>query len=306
MSGRWLAVGALLLAAGPVAGQISSPPPAAARANSGTPLSETFTPDTLFPKKQDPPPPPAAGDPSSTTTPPGVGAGADGGLFPTPPPPRKIWAGSADLGLNGASGNSELVNIRAGWNLRRRTEGNVFSTDLQYVYSQQDHSTKTNQALFNTRDEILFPNSKWYTFTAGQLEYDELRAYRFRVGSYAGTGFVVFDQPGLAFKLRSGAGATREFGTDGNQDRWVPELLFGYDFRYKFNDRSTFVSVVDFYPRAPTFSQFRARARAAYEFILDPATGTILRLGVQERYDSDPGNAKRNDLNYFATIGLKF
>jgi hypothetical protein len=31
-----------------------------------------------------------------------------------------------------------------------------------------------------------------------------------------------------------------------------------------------------------------------------------MRLGIQERYDSDPGNAKRNDLNYFATMGIKF
>ncbi len=48
------------------------------------------------------------------------------------------------------------------------------------------------------------------------------------------------------------------------------------------------------------------RARAAYEYILDPEMGMILRLGAQDRYDSNPGNAKRNDLTYFATWGLKF
>ena len=34
--------------------------------------------------------------------------------------------------------------------------------------------------------------------------------------------------------------------------------------------------------------------------------GIVLRLGVQNRYDSDPGLAKRNDLTYFATLGFGF
>src|SRR5207248_8897593 len=103
-----------------------------------------------------------------------------GGLFAPAPPRPKIWAGGADLGLSGATGNSELLNLRGGWNVRRKTERNVFTSDLQYVYSQQDRATKAHQALFNTRDEVLFPSTRWSAFTAGQLEYDLLRAYRFR------------------------------------------------------------------------------------------------------------------------------
>lgn len=295
MPWRWLAAGAVaIVAAGPAAGQFSSPPPAALRAGSGTPLAETFTPDTLFPKT--PPPPPPAPPPADDL---------GDGLLPLPPPP-KLWSGGADLGLNGATGNSELLNMRMNWNVRRRSERNAFTSDLQYVFSQQDHTTKAHQALFNTRDEILFPGSRWSAFTAGQVEYDQLRAYRFRVGQYLGVGYAVVDTPDLVFKPRFGAGATREFGTGGTQDRWVPELLFGYDFRYKMNDRSTFVSILDVYPRASDVRQWRARARAAYEYVLDPKTGTVVRFGVQDRYDSDPGKAKRNDLNYFATFGFKF
>lgn len=303
MPGRWLAVGAFALLAGsPAAAQISSPPPAPARAGSGTPLAETFTPDTLFPKKPDPAPPPPPPAPPEDA--PEIGAGADGGLLPPPRP--KVWFGGADLGLNGATGNSELFNLRVNWNVRRRTDRNVFTSDLQYVYSKQNHSTNTHQALFNTRDELLFPGTPWSVFTAGQVEYDQLRAYRFRVGSYAGAGYTVVDTPTWVLKLRAGAGATREFGTDGARDRWVPELLLGYDFRYRMNDRSTFVSILDYYPKASDVRQWRARARAAYEYVLDPTTGAVVRLGVQERYDSDPGNAKRNDLTYFATFGFKF
>jgi len=87
----------------------------------------------------------------------------------------------------------------------------------------------------------------------------------------------------------------------------VPEAVLGHDLRYRFNDRNSFASVVDFYPRIDRqFGQYRVRTRTAYESVLDPKTGTIVRFGVQERYDSNPGNALRSDLTYFATLGLKF
>jgi hypothetical protein len=301
MGGRLALVAAVCaLAAGTAAAQpISSP-----RGSSGTPLAETFTPDSLFPKKAEPPPvvlpPPVL--PGQDGPP-----GPDGGLLPPKPvPPPKYWSGGADLGLNGATGNSDLVNVRGGWNVRRRSERNSLTSDFQYIYSQQNGSLRTHQALLNSRDEILFPGTRWLAFGASQIEYDQLRSYRFRVGTYLGTGYSVVDQPDLVFKVRAGAGATREFGVEGVQDRWVPEMLYGYDFRYKMNERSTFVSIVDIYPRLDALGQLRARARAAYEYVLDPKTGAVMRLGIQERYDSDPGTAKRNDLNYFVTFGFKF
>ncbi|QEL20358.1 DUF481 domain-containing protein [Limnoglobus roseus] len=301
----WVLLG-LLLGHGWVAAQISSPPPVSQRAASGTPLSETFTPDTLFPKKSDPPaaprPAPVVSDTPATNTP-------DGGLLPPappPPPPPKTWSGSADLGLNGATGNSDIFNIRGGWNVRRKTESNALTSDLQYVYSQQNGTAQSHQVLYNARDEILFSGSRWSAFTASQIEYDEFRAYRFRVGVYAGTALRLVDEKDFTFKLRAGAGATRELGTEGSPSRWLAEFLLGYDFRYKMTDRSTLVSILDFYPRVEDIRQFRMRGRFAYEYLLDPSIGAIFRVGIQERYDSDPGNAKRNDLTYFTTLGFKF
>jgi hypothetical protein len=117
----------------------------------------------------------------------------------------------------------------------------------------------------------------------------------------------VVDDKDLTLRLRAGAGAVREIGRAGVPSRWVPELVFGYDFRYAWNDRSSFVSTLDYYPRVDDFAQYRVRARAAYEYVLDPETGMILRLGAQDRYDSNPGpGVKRNDLTYFATWGMKF
>lgn len=285
----------LILTAPAVAQPISSPPPVSGTASSGMPLSESFSPDSLFPKKPKPSPPKEE-------------LFVEDGLLPIPklPPPPKLWSGSVDLGLNGAVGNSQHFNLRGGWNVRRKTARNSLTSDFQYVYSEWNRSLSTHQALLNTRDELVIPDSRWSPFAAVQLEYDQLRAYRFRVGTYVGSAYRVVDEEDLSFRVRGGVGATRELGSEGWPDRWVSEFLFGYDFRWKWNDRSTLVSIFDIYPRVERPQYFRARLRLAYEYIFYPEMGAVMRFGIQDRYDSDPGPAQPNDLTYFTTVGFKF
>ena len=47
-------------------------------------------------------------------------------------------------------------------------------------------------------------------------------------------------------------------------------------------------------------------ARAAYQVVIDPESGMALRLGVQERYDSNAGTGQPNDFNYYAALGFNF
>ncbi len=294
---------ALFSAAAP--GQIASPSPVTGRSSSAVPLSETFTPSTLFPPSAGSPKPKPAPTPETDFEGP-VETAAKPEWSLLPPRLPQPWSGGADFGLNGAAGNSDVFNFRGGWNVRRKSVDNVLTSDFLYVYSWQNGKTNTQQALFNTRDEILFAGSPWTLFAANQIEYDELRAYRFRIGIYGGVGYTVFDDARMTLRTRAGVGAVRELGTDGAESRWIAEALFGYDFRIKVTEHASLISILDFYPRIIDWGQYRIRARLAYEWVIDPDTGTVLRFGIQDRFDSDPGNAKRNDLTYFTTLGLKF
>jgi hypothetical protein len=220
------------------------------------------------------------------------------------PPPRKIWSGSAEAGFTGQSGNTDVVNVRSGFNAQRKTDENLFVASLLYSLAKQEGLTTQNQALLTARDELLFPGSPWSLFGQTNVEWDEFRVYDLLVGVYAGIGYTVIDDGSTLFKLRSGLGAVRRFG--GPDDQWIPEALSGFDFNHRFSDRQSFLSSLDYYPRLDQFGQYRIRARAAYEIVVDPATGTALRFGAQSRYDSDPGPAKRHDLNYFASLVFNF
>lgn len=228
------------------------------------------------------------------------------GSLPLPPPKR--WFGGFEFGVNGSQGNADVLNLRLGGLVDHKTPGNLFHADLLYTLTRQDGRTNQNQALLNARDEILFPNSPWGVFASSQVEYDQFRQYDFRAGAYAGLSYLVLKTDHAVFKTRVGAGAVREesLGTTGLPGRWVPEALVGMDFNYRFTDRQGFVSSVDVYGNLSQLGQYRVRARAGYEILLDPKYGLVLRLGVQDRYDTLPGLSRRNDLNYFATLLFKF
>lgn len=270
----------------------------AALATAAPALAGDFDP----PWKVAPPPSPNFDPPKAVLTPPPTIVDG-GGLLPSERPP-KLWSGGGEIGLNGADGNSRLFTLRTGFNARRKTDTNLLTTDFLYTYAKQNGSVTQNQALINARDEVLFPGSPWTIFASTNIEYDDLKAYDFLVGVYGGVGYQVIKSDDLDWRLRGGAGAVRQVG--GPQDRWVPELVFGTDVNYKIDDRQSLVTTVDYYPRADNFAQFRVRARTAYQIILDPEYGVTLRLGLQDRYDSNPGPALRNDLTYYATLGFTF
>jgi hypothetical protein len=319
-AGWWPGAFLLLAVAGPADGQQPQPsgPPAGGTtptaANPGPPQAQTIPPPAkdffgaspnqpfnekaLFPNAPPGPAPPPPELPPTLIP--------DGSL--PPPPPPKLWYGGFEVGLNGSQGNADVLSLRVGANADRKTPGNLFHVDLLYTTTRQDGVVNQNQALLNARDEILFPNSPWSVFAATQVEYDEFRAYDFRAGAYAGLSRPWVKTDRTLFKTRFGAGAVREISTarGGPPDRWVPEGLLGFDFNHRFTDRQAFVSTVDVYPNLSQLGQYRVRARAGYEIVVDPKHGMVLRLGVQDRYDSSPGRSHRNDLNYFATLLFKF
>lgn len=309
------------LTAGGAAGQTGGGPGGGAGAQPnigfGSAINQPFNEKSLFPDAKPLIPSNPGGSPVPPSWNPFGSAPPPGAADVTPPlipdgslplPPPKRWFGGFEFGINGSQGNADVLNLRLGGLVDYKTPGNLFHADLLYTLTRQDGMTNQNQALLNARDEILFKNSPWGVFTSAQVEYDQFRQYDFRAGGYAGLSYQWVRTESTLFKTRVGAGAVREesLGTDGLPGRWVPEALAGMDFNYRFTDRQGFVSSVDVYGNLSRLGQYRVRARAGYEILLDPKYGMVLRLGVQDRYDTLPGLSRRNDLNYFATLLFKF
>jgi len=273
----------------------------------GPPLGSNFDEKSIFPE---PPPALKATSAAQALPAPKPFMLSDGTVLPPPPPlvpPPKLWAGGFEFGLNGSQGNADVFNMRFGANADRRSENNRFHTDLLYNINRESGITKQNQAILNSRDEILFGDSPWGVFSSLQIEYDEFRDYNFTVGTYLGSSYRWWKTVNTFCSTRIGAGAVRQLAqNEATPSRWVPEALLGGDFNHRFTDRQAWVSSLDLYPNLSQLGNYRLRVRAAYEIVIDPSHGMVLRMGIQDRYDSLPGTAKRNDVNYFTSLMFKF
>lgn len=215
------------------------------------------------------------------------------------------WENSAEIGLNGATGNTEAVTIQSGARFKRKTEINSFDLRLLQNRTQTAGLVSQDNVLLYGDLERKLGASAWNVFVKQGLEFDELKAFDLRYFLNGGLGYNWIDANGLLFSTRFGAGASREFG--GPDDRWTPEALFGATYDHQVNKRNKLVAKFDYFPAWDDFSDYRTITDVAWEYLLSEESNLSLKLGTLHRYESQPSGARRpSDLNYSLLLLYKF
>lgn len=230
---------------------------------------------------------------------------------PPPPPPQpdsfwEGWTGGFELGLNGASGNSENFNFRAGVGAERKTDLMVTKFGATYTRATREGDVTSNRFEANGRNDWIFEKgSPWRAFAQATYEYDDFQDWDHRLSAGVGIGYAFVDTDTTLLVGRVGVGAFREFG--GRDNRIHPEGILGVDFSHKFDDRQKVFFIADYYPDLIEWPDYRLVAKAGYEYLVDPKNKMTLKLGVEDRYDASPGPGRsRNDFEYFALLAWSF
>lgn len=223
---------------------------------------------------------------------------------PGPSTVPKLWTGSFELGLSGTEGNSRTLDFRCGAEAKRKTPTNLLSLDVDYHKSANDARETANRTFFDWRWERLFDKSPWTWFVHGTVEHDEFQVYDLRVTADTGVGHQLIKNDRTSLLGRFGAGFSREIG--GPDDTWVPELLYGGELEHKLSQRQKLSASVEYAPDVTDWNDFRLKAKAGWEVLLDETMNLSLKLSVLDRYDSTPHGAKPNDLDYSAVLLWRF
>ncbi len=227
---------------------------------------------------------------------------------PPPPDPESWlqgWDGSAELGLNGSSGNTETLSFLGRIAGARDVSEYTTSFDVSYFLKRDDHETTESRFASLLRNDWKFDDSPWRFWAEGRYEYDEFKEWDSRVSLFAGPGYVLVDDDDTFLMARAGLGATKEFGSSRNE--WQPEGLLGLDFERQITERQKFTATVEYIPSLQHFERYRLRAKADWELLVDPEMQMSLKIGVEDEYNSDPaGDDKRNDFRYYALLAWAF
>ncbi len=225
--------------------------------------------------------------------------------IPEIPPPTKIWSGRIELGFNGASGNSDLSNLRAAGKLRRETNLTIFTFDINYNSGTNRGKRTEDQLLADSRLERIFLQSRWSGFIHSSVDNDPFTAYHSRFTADAGTSYSLIRGERAQLKIRMGWGAMRELQGP-NAAEWVPEGSYGYEFSKKLWARQKFTAKTDAFFDLRDYTDYRMRTDAGWESKIDQSGHLSVRLSSIHRYDSTPGDRKPSDLTYSAQIVWDF
>lgn len=211
-------------------------------------------------------------------------------------PPPKIWEGGVELGINGTDGNSESLNLRSGGKIKRKTDRNISSLDIDYHRNSNASAVTANRAFLEGRSEWLFQNSPFTWFVHGTVDYDEFAAFDTRLAADTGLGYRLIKSETTTLTGRFGAGVSHEINSP--DERYVPEAVFGMEFEHKLSRRQKLSFSTEYTPAWADFNDFRLYSKAAWEVLLDEERHLSLKAAALDRYDSTPQGKKPNDIEY--------
>lgn len=214
------------------------------------------------------------------------------------------WDGSVEAGINGSTGNSENFNFRLALNAERLTDKMETRFDASYKYANSEGQKSDNRFTTGLRNDWLFQDSPWRLFAQGRYEYDEFQDWTHRISGAVGVGYEFIKNDTTTLIGRVGIGGNQTIG--GADEGFTPEGLLGLDFTHKLDESQSIALGTEVLPSLDPVGDYRVNSYAEYKVTINPENDMFMKAGVMHRWDSDPGDAKHSDLDYYLTLGWGF
>jgi putative salt-induced outer membrane protein YdiY len=214
------------------------------------------------------------------------------------------WDSGVELGVNGSSGTSDSFSIRTGAYIKRESRFSKLDLDTNYNLTTGDgKSTQNNAKLDVTNDWLIDEKTPWTLFLKTNFFYDKFATFDLQTNVNTGIGYRWVHSPELDLMTRVGGGAEREFG--GDENNWVPESLFGFEYSQRVTKTQKFYGKIEYFPQWDQVGEFRAVADAGWEIELVQPSNLSLKLSASDRYDSTPDGVSPHLVNYSVLLLLK-
>jgi uncharacterized protein DUF481 len=215
------------------------------------------------------------------------------------------WKSSVEFGLSGSEGNTRRQAIRLVLSTHRKTERTETTLKSLFRMTSQENSKDLSQLTLDARNDWLRPGpSDLRYFAEGKVEFDDAQPWDYRLSGFGGVGYTFIKDEKTTLVGRSGFGGSQRVGLP--DDEFRAEAFLAADITHQISKLQKIKAGFQYLPDTATWSDYRLNADASWEMKIDPESDLYLRVGVANRFDSDPGSARRNDLDYFVNLGWTF
>jgi len=215
------------------------------------------------------------------------------------------WNSSVELGITGTEGNTRNQALRFVFQTRRNTERTETSVNSLFRMTSRDGADSLKQFTLNARNDWLNPGTNDFRyFVQGKLEFDDAQPWESRVSGFGGIGYALIKDDKTTLLARSGFGGSKRMGIE--DDDFRAEAFLAADLTHAISERQKLQAGLEYLPNTDGWQEYRINADASWELKIDPKNDLYLRMGVANRFDSDHGSARPNDLDYFVNLGWTF
>ena len=210
------------------------------------------------------------------------------------------WQRNLSVGLNGASGNSDNTNFRAGFKGGYQNEESRWALNLRYIFAQDDNEVSDDNVRADLSKDWLTVGSRKFYFGSGGFDWDEFKDWKYRIRGYGGIGYIFVDSDELSFDNRLGLGGNQTFAGNKSKDETTLEGLYGVKLKWVISEKQTFEFDNTFYPNLTNTGEYRNVTNIDWLHKLDYYRGLGIKLGFNNEYDTT--ETDKNDFNYYLTL----
>lgn len=217
----------------------------------------------------------------------------------------RAWTRHFELGMSGASGNSNNNSFRLGLDMRYADEIKRWKLTGDYLYKEGDSEVDDHNATVRLTRDWLNPDSPWFWYVLGQYDWDDLKNWRNRVQIFPGIGYEVFKTKPFELRLRGAPGVVQEFG--GDQAATRAELGLGAELIWRIGEIHELEASNYFFPILNLPGDYRNVGKLDWRIRLSERYGLGWVFGVKDEYESNPAEGDvKNDFRYYGSLTYDF
>ncbi|MET0043151.1 MAG: DUF481 domain-containing protein, partial [Candidatus Thiodiazotropha sp. 6PLUC3] len=101
----------------------------------------------------------------------------------------KPWKHQLEMGLNGASGNSDTMNIHLGFSTEYTDLEKAWNFSTAYDRAKSDGDVSANRFFADLKREWIWPGIPWFSYMQGRYDWNQFKDWDDRISASSGIGY---------------------------------------------------------------------------------------------------------------------
>ncbi|MES9990856.1 MAG: DUF481 domain-containing protein [Candidatus Thiodiazotropha sp.] len=211
------------------------------------------------------------------------------------------WKHELEVGLNGASGNSESINLHTGYSGSYKDDNHGWKLITAYDKARSDGVESRNQFFADLLKDWYWVGNPWFAFVQGRYDWDEFKDWDYRLSASAGAGYEFIKNDSFYLVGRAGLGGNKTYRED--EEAFTQETTLGLDAAWTISERESVDFKTTFYPSLEEQGEYRNISSFNWRMTMSEQGTLAMKIGLINEYDSQaaPGTEK-SDFKYHLSL----